>query len=96
MLRSDDTREESMAGIILAALCWLALASPALAGTVRCSTYEEKTPNRLQTLCDDGTRAISTYKKTLDRWDTTITSDPRKACTGRLNPRTQQVEVHCW
>jgi hypothetical protein len=26
----------------------------------RCLTYEEKTLGRLQTLCDDGTRAAST------------------------------------
>jgi hypothetical protein len=38
----------------------LVSASPALAGPVRCTTYEEKTLNRLQTLCADGTRAIST------------------------------------
>jgi hypothetical protein len=40
----------------------LALASPALAGpSVRCTTSEEKTLHRLQTLCDDGTRAVSTW-----------------------------------
>jgi hypothetical protein len=51
----------------------LALASPALAGgPVRCTTSEEKTLGRLQTLCDDGTRAISTYNRTLECWDTTI------------------------
>jgi hypothetical protein len=77
------------------ALLLLALASPALAGPVRCLTYEEKSLGRLQTLCDDGTRAVSTYNKTLDRWDTTITTSPRSACTGQLNPRTQQVEVRC-
>jgi amino acid transporter len=34
----------------------LGLATPALAATTRCTTYEEKTLGRLQTLCDDGTR----------------------------------------
>jgi hypothetical protein len=43
--------------VLLAVL--LAVASPALAGPVRCLTYEEKTIGRLQTLCDDGTRAVS-------------------------------------
>ena len=45
----------------------LALASPVLAGSVHCTTYEEKTLGRLQTLCGDGTRAMSTYNRTLDR-----------------------------
>jgi hypothetical protein len=36
-------------------LLLLALATPALAGP-RCLTYEEKTLDRLQTLCDDGPR----------------------------------------
>ena len=55
------------------ALVW---AMPALAGTTRCMMYAEKTLGRLQTLCDDGTRAVSTYSRTLDRWDTTVTPPP--------------------
>jgi hypothetical protein len=43
----------------------LALATPALAGSTRCTTYAEKTLGRLQTLCDDGTRAVSTWSPTL-------------------------------
>ena len=43
----------------------------------------------------DGTRSTSTYNKTLERWDTTITQSPRKTCTGQMNPRTRQVEVRC-
>jgi hypothetical protein len=66
--------------LVLALL--LALASPALAAPVRCTTYEEKTLGRLQTLCDDGTRAVSTYNRTLDRWDTTVTPPPGQTCTG--------------
>ena len=27
---------------------------------------------RLQTLCTDGTRAVSTYNRTLERWETTV------------------------
>jgi hypothetical protein len=73
----------------------LALASPALAAPVRCTTYEEQTLGRLQTLCDDSTRAVSRYNRTLDRWETTITSSPRRACTGRMHPVTRQVEVRC-
>jgi hypothetical protein len=40
----------------------LTLASPTgAAPPTRCTTYEEKTLGRLQTVCDDGTRAVSTY-----------------------------------
>jgi hypothetical protein len=80
---------------LLTLLLLLALASPALAGPVRCTTYEEKTLGRLQTLCDDGTRAVSTYNRTLDRWDTTVTPPPGQRCTGALNPRTRQWEGRC-
>jgi len=76
-------------------LALLLLASAALAGPVRCTTYEEKTLNRLQTLCDDGTRAVSHWNATLGRWDTTVTPPPGQRCTGQLNPHTQQVEVRC-
>lgn len=79
----------------LVLLLLLALVSPTLAGPVRCTTYQEQTLGRLQTLCDDGTRAVSTYNRTLERWETTITPPLGQRCTGRLNPRTQQVEVHC-
>lgn len=74
--------------LALALTVLLALASPALAGPVRCTTYEEKTLNRLQTLCDDGTRAVSIWSPTLQRWDTTVTPAPGKTCTGQLNPKT--------
>jgi hypothetical protein len=78
----------------LAVLCFLlALASPAWAATpTRCTTYEEKTLGRLQTLCDDGTRAVSTWSPMLPQGQATITTSPRKPCTGPLNPHTQQVE----
>jgi hypothetical protein len=73
----------------------LALASPALAGTTRCQTYPEPTMGRLQTLCDDGTRATSTWSPTLGRWDTTVTPPPGQRCTGQLNPKTHQREGRC-
>jgi len=81
-------------GCVLAVLL-LALASPALAGPVRCTTYEEKTLGRWQTLCDDGTRAVSTYNRTLSRWESTVTPPPGKTCTGQLNPKTHQWEGRC-
>jgi DNA-binding MarR family transcriptional regulator len=74
----------------------LALASPALAGNpTRCQTYPEPTMGRWQTLCDDGTRAVSTYNKTLERWDTTVTPPPGQTCEGRLNPTSRQWEGRC-
>jgi hypothetical protein len=80
--------------LTLIILALLLLASPALANPT-CTTYEEKTLNRLHTLCSDGTRAISTYNRTLERWDTIVTVSPRKACIGRMNSITKQVEVRC-
>jgi hypothetical protein len=68
--------------LTLTILPLLLLTSPALAGPVRCTTYQEKTLGRLQTLCDDGTRAVSTYNTTLSRWESTVTPPPGKACTG--------------
>jgi hypothetical protein len=76
-------------------LVLLALASPAEAGPLRCTTYKEKTLGRLQTICDDGTRAVSTWSPTLGQWTTTVTPTPGQTCTGHMNPRTQQVEVRC-
>jgi hypothetical protein len=76
-------------------LALLLLTSPAWAGPVRCQTYPEPTMGRLQTLCDDGSRAVSTWSPTLGRWHTTVTPPPGQRCTGQLNPRTRQVEVRC-
>ena len=80
-------------GLVLLALVW---ASPALAGSrLRCTTYEEKSLGRWQTLCDDGTRAVSTYNRTLQHWDTTVTPPPGQTCVGRPNPKTRQWEGRC-
>jgi hypothetical protein len=51
----------------------LLLASPARAGAGRYTTYKEKTLQRLHIICGDGTREVSTYYRTLERSDTTIT-----------------------
>jgi hypothetical protein len=89
-------RNRRFAGALLTLAGLLALASSALAaGTVRCTTYYEATLNRWQTLCADGTRGLSTWNGTLQRWDTTITPPPGKTCTGARNPRTGQVDVRC-
>jgi hypothetical protein len=80
--------------MVLAVLL-LALASPALAGPVRCTTVEERTLGRWQTLCGDGTRAVSTWSPTLQRWQTTITASlqPRRTCT--LHTTSRGLEVRC-
>jgi hypothetical protein len=46
----------------------------------RCLTYEERTLGRLHTVCDDGTRAISTWNQTLSRWESTVTPPPGQTC----------------
>jgi hypothetical protein len=79
----------------LLALLLLLLASPALAGPVSCRTHHEPTLNRLQTLCDDGTRAVSTWSPTLQSWPTTVTPPPGQTCTGQMNPRTHHWEGRC-
>jgi hypothetical protein len=82
---------------ILGSLLLLTLASPALAGPVRCTTYEEKTLGRLQTLCDDGTRATSYWNGTMERWETTVQPAPgaRRSCSAQRHPQTRDVHVHC-
>jgi hypothetical protein len=53
------------------------------------------TLNRYDSLCDDGTRAVSTWSPTLQQWTTTVTPPPGQTCTGRLNPKTRQWEGRC-
>jgi hypothetical protein len=74
---------------------WFTLVSPTGGATVHCTTRENTILQRLETLCDDGTRAISRWNAVLERWETTITTSPRRDCVGQMNPRTQQVEVRC-
>jgi hypothetical protein len=71
---------------------------PALGGgPVRCTTYEEKTLGRWQSLCGDGTRATSYGNRTLECWDTTIQPVPNasRVCTMRMDPQTKHVDVCC-
>jgi hypothetical protein len=81
-----------LALILLSLVLW---ASLSWAATTRCLTYEERSLGRLQTLCDDSTRAVHTWNRTLFRWESTITPPPGQTCEGRLNPKTRQVEVRC-
>jgi hypothetical protein len=75
----------------------LVLASAALAGPERCTTNEEKTLGRWQTLCPDGARATSYWNRTLERWETTIqrAPGPRRSCTTRMHPHMQHVDIRC-
>jgi hypothetical protein len=50
-----------------------------------------RTIDRWHTLCDGGTRAISCYNTVLDCGETAVTESPCKACTGKMNPRTNIV-----
>jgi hypothetical protein len=99
-MRSDTAEDQVMhhrmlyRWTLLTLLLGFVLTSPAWSATLRCTTYEEKTLNRLHTLCDDGTRAVSRYNTILERWETTITSSPRTSCTARMHPQTRQVELH--
>jgi hypothetical protein len=43
-----------------------------------CTTDEEKTMQRWQTVCDDGTRAVQTWNRTLSRWESTVIRPSRK------------------
>jgi hypothetical protein len=88
----------------LVLLLLLALATPASAAmssrldeAPRCTTYEEKTMQRWQTVCSDGSRATSYWNRTLERWETTVQPGPgvRRSCTTQKHPQTKDVHVHC-
>jgi hypothetical protein len=76
---------------------FLGLASPSLGAAVNCTTYQEQTLGRWQTLCSDGTRATSYWNATLERWETTVRPAPgaRRSCTTQRHPQTKDVQVHC-
>jgi hypothetical protein len=84
-----------MTRVLALALLTFPLATPAWAGSTHCTTYEEQALGRRQTLCADGTRAVSTWSPTLQQWQTTVTPPPGQTCTGRLNPKTRQWEGRC-
>jgi hypothetical protein len=72
----------------------LTLATPAWAGPVRCTTSEARTLRRWQILCDDGTRAVTTWSSTRGGWQTTITESPQPSRTCRPHTTGHQLEVH--
>jgi hypothetical protein len=63
----------------------LARISPGLGAAVNCTTYQGKTLRRLQTLCDDGTRATSYWT---EPWSAgRPRSSRRRALGDRVPPR---------
>jgi hypothetical protein len=78
-----------------AALVTLTLASPGLTDELRCTTTENKILQRLETLCFDGTRAISYGNRTLERWETTVQPVPGiwPSSTTRMHPQMTHVNV---
>jgi hypothetical protein len=72
--------------LALLLVAFLLLVRPALAAT-RCTTYQEQTLSRLHTVCDDGTRAVSTWNWTLERWETTIMPPTSHKTYEKLPPK---------
>jgi hypothetical protein len=78
-------------GLTSPALAW---AAPPITGApVHCTTTYNQLLARWETVCEDGTRAITRPNALLDRDETTVMSGPRRDCTGQRNAITQQVEV---
>jgi hypothetical protein len=93
--RVPTTRRFANALFMLALLLWLA--NPGLTGELHCTTTQNTILNRLETLCDDGTRATSYWNAVLERWETTVQPGPRprQSCQARADPLTRQIEVRC-
>jgi hypothetical protein len=72
--------------LALMLVAFLLLVYPVWGATTHCTTHEEKTLGRLQTVCEDGTRAVSTYNKTLSRWQRTLTPRRGKPVRGGRIP----------
>jgi hypothetical protein len=82
--------------VALLIVAFVLLVRPAMARTPSCFTYEQPALRRLQTLCNDGMRAVSTWDTTLRRWESTITTPPPgQTCRGRVNPTSRQWEGRC-
>jgi hypothetical protein len=82
--------------VALSGLLWLA--SSRLGTALNCTTYQEQTLGRLQTLCADGTRATSYWNRTLERWETTVqpVSGTRRSCIMQRYPQTKHVDLRYW
>jgi hypothetical protein len=83
--------------VIAGLVSLLGLASLGLGAALNCTTYQEQTLGRLQTLRSDGTRATSYWNGILERWETTVQPAPgvRRSCTTQRHPQTKDVQVYC-
>jgi hypothetical protein len=103
MARALDVVRLHVRVIHVAIIVLLGLTSPALAWTppaipgppAACTTTYDALLARWETVCDDGTWALTRHNQLLDRDETTVLSGPRRTCTGQRNPITRQVEVDC-
>jgi hypothetical protein len=77
-----------MIGAVL--LMWLVSASWPGSPGVRCQTYAEPTLQRQQTICSDGTRGVSTWNPTLQRWDSVVTPPARTWPEHQQHPAPQK------
>jgi hypothetical protein len=59
-----------LALLLLSLVFWVSVSR---ASTTRCTTYEERSLGRLQTLCDNGTRELHTWNRPRSRWESTVT-----------------------
>jgi hypothetical protein len=66
-----------MERLILASLLMLALVSPALADTARCTTRYDEGLQRWLTTCTDGSRAITRWEHGLQRYYTDVITPPK-------------------
>lgn len=55
----------------------VALVSPALAGPVHCTSWEDRELKRLVSTCTDGARAITRYDEEVKRWHTEMIRPPK-------------------
>jgi hypothetical protein len=62
--------------VLLTLPFWLAAMSPAMAGTVHCTTRQDPQFKRLVTTRSDGNRAVTRDDEELQRWNTQITPAP--------------------
>lgn len=70
--------------LLLAA--WLGAAPWPGPSNTPCTSTDDALLNRWLTVCDDGSRAVSTWNGLLERWETTVTppaESPRPAPWGR-------------
>jgi hypothetical protein len=69
-------RRRRSAVVVLLALAYAAGPTWTPPTKTYCLTYEEKSLDRWQSVCDDGTRATHRWNRVLGRWESTVTTPP--------------------